>query len=78
MTLKEFKNIKVGDLCYIPQTDNKLLGTEVLKKDNIFNKLTVLLGRKSYSYKYVRKTCPIEKQGPLVGMCKGTWASLFY
>lgn len=35
MTLKEFKNIKENDTCYLRQKDGKYLSTVVLNKDNL-------------------------------------------
>lgn len=70
MTLNEFNNLKVKDRVYLRQQNGKYISTEVLKIDRYFKKLTVLLGRQSYSYKYIQKEVPREKQsGQMVGMC---------
>lgn len=70
MTLNEFNNLKVKDRVYLRQQNGKYLSTEVLKIDRYFKKLTVLLGRQSYSYKYIQKEVPREKQsGQMVAMC---------
>jgi len=72
MTIQEFKNIKIGDCCYIPygHAEGKLQGTEVIEKHNRSKKLTVFLGKRPYSYKYVRKKCDVKFIGGYVGICK--------
>lgn len=69
MTLNQFNNLKVKDRVFLRGRDDKYISTEVLKIDRYFKKLTVLLGRKSYSYKYIQKEVPREKQsGQMVGI----------
>lgn len=70
MTLNEFNNLKVKDRVFLHERSGKYISTEVLKIDRYFKKLTVLLGRQSYSYKYIQKEVPREKQsGQMVGIC---------
>lgn len=57
MTQNEFKVLKIGDRVYLPDKYNnkgKLISTEVLKIDRLFNKVEVLLGGKPKSYRYIR------------------------
>lgn len=57
MNIEDFNKLKLNDLVYLPDNHRKgeYIGTQVLKLDHYFKKLTVLLGRKSYSYKYIKK-----------------------
>lgn len=50
MTKEEFKNLKVGDRCYLKDWNGKYTSTEVRYIDNIFGKLTVLLRSKPIHY----------------------------
>ncbi len=73
MTSTEFQSLKCGDRVCIPGGQlGRLIGTEVLAIDRMFRKVTVLLGRKPYSYRYVRSQArvPIERIGPFVWMCQ--------
>lgn len=60
MTKKDFKNLKKGDTVYIPKAYSKdkkeFLTTQVIEIDRYFEKLQVILGKRKYSYKYVRKS----------------------
>lgn len=70
MTIDAFKTLKKGDQVYFPGNDRRLIGTQVLAIDHLFNKVTVLLGRKPYSYRYLRKVpSPGYTTGFCVGMC---------
>ena len=66
MTKQQFSKLKVGDYVYLP--GNRYTYTPILKIDRIFNKVSVLLGRKFYSYKYIPMKCPKNKHGLTVGM----------
>jgi hypothetical protein len=70
MTIDAFKTLKKGDRVYIPSPngDRRLTSTEVLSIDRLFNKATVLLGRKPYSYRYLRKA---PGSGWSTGFCVG-------
>jgi hypothetical protein len=53
MTKEEFKNLKIGDRCYLKDDQkgqNEYISTEVLHIDRIFNKLVVLLRSKPIHY----------------------------
>lgn len=50
MTKEEFKNLKIGDRCYLKRWDGRYDNSEVLKIDRIFNKLVVLLHSKPIHY----------------------------
>jgi len=70
MTSTAFQNLKVNDRVYIPSSDGRFIGTPVLAIDHLFRKVTVLLGRKPYSYRYIRKDLkPGVTTGFHVGLC---------
>lgn len=56
MTINQFNNLKIGEIVYIPDVNKKgkLFSTEVLQVDKFFGKITVLLGGKPLSYRYVK------------------------
>ena len=70
MTIQEFKTLKVGDSIYLPNTWNKNTYTysQVLDIDHLFKKVTVLLGRKPYSYRYLPLKGKVASCA--VGICK--------
>ena len=73
MKLQHFNSLKVKDRVYLlhGMEKGKYLSTTVLKIDHFFKKITVLLGKKPYSYKYIQKEVPIEKQSShMVRMCE--------
>ena len=72
MTAADFKTLKVGDrVCVRRREKDHWMDTEVLKVDHLFGKVTILCGRKAYSYRCVRYgMSPTTKRGGLcVGMC---------
>lgn len=75
MTTTQFKALRKGDRVLIPDAargNRELLSTEVLGIDRLFGKVTVLLGRKPYSYRYVRvdgAKSGLTRSGICVGMC---------
>ena len=72
MNFIQFNSLKIGDRCYIPNANRKdmFISTEVLKIDRFFKKVTVLLGKKSYSYKYIRSNINSSKISYMVGTYK--------
>lgn len=73
MTLKQFKQLKIGDRVFLPDiranNRKKFISTEVLKIDKLHKKISVLLGRRQfYSYKYIAKEIPIKRES---GICVG-------
>jgi len=71
MTIEQFNSLKVNDLVYIPGAyEGRFTGTQVLKIDRLFKKVTVLLGTKSYSYRYVRRQIKSTQHAScFVGLC---------
>ncbi len=70
MTHKTFTSLRDDDRVHIPSCNGRMLDTVVLGIDHLFGKVTVLLGRKPYSYRYVRAgVAPSGKGGLCVGLC---------
>jgi hypothetical protein len=71
MTLADFNKLKVGDGVYVTDRSGRTMGSEVLKIDKLFKKISVLCkaGGRFVSYRSVaRKTTrPVSC---FVGTCK--------